>query len=225
MKPTKAEKSPLKWTTGNAKLIKTGGKGEYHIVGFGIPADTDFEFQGRKLNTCPGASACRAVCYAKQGSYTWNVVKNARKANLENSVKPAFVQWAISDLSRMRKVNTVRIHDSGDFYSQQYFDAWCQIARALPNLTFYAYTKSLHLDLTQAPKNLRITQSLGGLHDKRLNLTRPHSRIFATHADRKRAGYVDGNDSDIPAIEGEKNIGLVYHGTRNLTEAQARFFK
>ena len=131
----------------------------------------------------------------------------------------------VRDLDRMRKVNTVRIHDSGDFYNQEYYNKWCMIARMLPLITFYAYTKTLNMDLfTNKPDNLKITHSLGGKHDDMVNMAMPHSRIFATDDDRIHAGYVDGNINDVPAIEGLVQIGLVYHGGRDLTPAQEKFF-
>jgi hypothetical protein len=52
-----------------------------------------------------------------------------------------------------------------------------------------------------------------------------HSRIFSSHSARKRAGYIDGNLSDIPAIQGKVKIGLVYHGNRGMTDAQKKFFR
>jgi hypothetical protein len=212
-----------KWNK-NEKLAKTSGE-VYNIVGFGLPADTDFVVDGVKLNTCPGALACRPVCYAKQGGYRFRNSIAARQHNLAFSQTDRFVFDVIADLKRMRKVNTVRIHDSGDFYSQEYFDKWCAIAYALPNIAFYAYTKSLHLNLADnIPANLRIVQSLGGKHDKLVNLNRSHSRIFANHEARVAAGYVDGNIDDSPAIQGLVQIGLVYHGNKNLTEGQEKYF-
>ena len=208
---------------GNAKLVKTSGE-SYRVLGFGIPAD--YSFDGG--NTCPAANACRGVCYAKQGRYLMAGVRNARLHNFNASRDYAsFVVSAVADLTRLTKrYNVVRVHDSGDFYSQEYVNAWKSIARAFPATIFYAYTKSLHLDIaSDCPSNLRIVQSLGGVYDNLLNLAAPHSRIFSTDADRIAAGYVDGNVSDIPAIEGEINIGLVYHGNRKLTEAQNKFFK
>lgn len=213
-----------KWNK-NEKLAKTSGVGFYNVVGFGLPADHTFTDANLvQRNTCPGASACKAVCFAKQGRYIMRNVKAARAHNLALSQDDSFTAFVIGDLARMRSVNTVRIHDSGDFYSQEYFDKWAIIARALPHLTFYAYTKSLTLDFTGAPANLRITQSLGGKYDAHVNLDAPHSRIFSTHEDRERAGYIDGNVSDAPAIQGLVQIGLVYHGQRNLTPAQKKFF-
>ncbi len=218
-----ANKFNASWTK-NAKLQKTS-RGKYSVVGFGTVADHDFkDGDGVKRNTCEGALACRAVCFAKQGAYVFPAVKKARMRNLKMTMRKNFVKLILSDLARMRKVNTVRIHDAGDFHSQEYLDKWFEIARAMPHLTFYAYTKSLHLDYAKRPKNLHITQSLGGKYDKLVQLRKPHSRIFATHKDRLSAGYKDGNRSDIPAIEGVRKIGLVYHGNKNLTPAQKKYF-
>ncbi len=210
----------IRLSTNNGKLVKTSGE-TMKVIGFGLPAD--YNFTGG--NTCPSALACRAVCFAKQGTYNFPAVKAARVANLDASMGASFIPDTIAALRRKRSYNVVRIHDSGDFYSQAYYDAWCEIARAMPDRTFYAYTKSLNFDLwTNKPDNLRIVQSLGGRWDKRVDLSKPHSRIFASHAAREAAGYVDGNVSDLPAIEGEVRIGLVYHGGRNLTPAQAAYF-
>ena len=215
----------LKWTEGNEKLVKTSGEA-YRVLGFGIPAD--YNFDGG--NTCPAASACRGVCYAKQGRYIMAGVKNARLHNLNSFLsrgKLGFIGDAIADLTRfVKRYNVVRIHDSGDFFSQDYLDAWKAIASAFPAVIFYAYTKSHHLDIeTNRPLNLRITQSLGGKYDEMINLALSHARIFSSDADRLSANYIDGNESDIPAIEGEINIGLVYHGVRKLTDTQRNYFR
>ena len=215
---------PISLSEGNAKLVKTSG-GSYNILGWGIPADYDVIIGGERINTCPGAQACRGVCYAKQGRYIMPNVYNAKLNNLKASVLPSFASDMIDIIKRRRSYNTIRIHDAGDFYNQDYYNQWCAIARALPNHIFYAYTKALHLDLwTDKPDNLRIIQSLGGMHDSLVDMSRPHSRIFSSDDARIAAGYVDGNVNDIPAIEGIVNIGLVYHGVRKLTLPQVKFF-
>ena len=202
------------WTR-NAKLAKTS-KGRYNVIGFGTIADHDFvDSDGVKRNTCGGALACKAVCYAKQGAYMWDSVRKARKRNLRLTMRKDFAAIIVGDLSSMRKVNTVRIHDAGDFYSQEYLDKWIVIAKALPYLRFYTYTKSLNLDFSKVPANFQVTQSVGGRYDADIDPDFSHSRIFATHEDRERAGYIDGNVSDVPAIRGLVQIGLVYHGNKN----------
>jgi hypothetical protein len=198
----------------------------YRVLGFGIPADMNFtDSSGESVNTCPGATACRAVCYAKQGRYLMPAVQLARQGNLAATLSETFVEDMVKALKKSRTYNVVRIHDSGDFYNQEYLDKWASIARAIPDKIFYAYTKAHHLDFGGIPDNLRVVRSLGGRWDKMVNLTESHSRIFATEQARIDAGYVDGNVNDIPAIEGETRIGLVYHGVRKLTPAQQMHFQ
>lgn len=205
----------LKWSFGNAKVSKLDA------VSFGIPAYRAAD----GFATCPQAGACAAICYARQGRYIMPNVKASREFNLSRARGPleAFAADAIEDLQRISET-IVRIHDSGDFFSQEYVDAWARIARAFPNKRFYSYTKSLHLDFTSMPGNVSIVQSMGGKMDASIDMNRPRSRIFATVGDRERAGYVDGNINDGPAINGEQRIGLVYHGSRHLTEAQKGYF-
>lgn len=62
----------------------------------------------------------------------------------------------------------VRIHASGDFFSQKYFDMWLELARENKNVSFWAFTKSIRywvnrIDLI--PDNLILTASYGGTQD------------------------------------------------------------
>lgn len=216
---------PISLSDGNAKLVKTSGE-TYKVLGFGIPADYTFiDNNGQSCNTCPGACACKGVCYAKQGRYLMPNVMDAKHANLMASLTDTFSDDMVALLKKRRTYNVVRIHDAGDFYSQEYYNKWCDIARRMPDRIFYAYTKTLTLDLySNKPNNLRIIQSLGGLHDSLVDMSQPHSRIFSSDDARIAAGYVDGNVNDIPAIEGIVNIGLVYHGVRKLTLPQVKHF-
>jgi hypothetical protein len=219
----------LKWTEGNSKLEATSSDAVYRVLGYGIPADANFtDTDGKARNTCPSALACRGVCYAKQGRYTMTNVMAARAHNLTAWTErgaDGFVAAAVADLTQLtRRYSVVRVHDSGDFFSQAYLDAWCRIAARFPAIIFYAYTKSLDLDFALTPLNLRVTQSLGGRHDTSMEPDFSHARIFATEEDRIAAGYVDGSHSDAPAIEGLVNIGLVYHGTRKMTDSQKKYF-
>jgi hypothetical protein len=62
----------------------------------------------------------------------------------------------------------VRIHDSGDFYSQDHFDSWCEVARRRPWTRLYGYSKSLPFWVAQlgdVPANLVLTASRGGRYD------------------------------------------------------------
>jgi len=217
----------LPWILGNAKLQKTSGGTFGRVIGWGIPADYNFtDSDGVERNTCFGAKGCPGYCYAKQGTYNFPAVKAARLAALNASLTDTFTEDAIADIRRMRGVGVVRVHDSGDFYSQEYLNRWVTIALAFPNIIFYAYTKANTLDFTGLPSNFRITFSLGGKYDSHVDTdTMPHSRVFPTVEDMIAAGYVDGGSSDAPAITGLVKIGLPYHGHKTLTDSQVKYLR
>lgn len=214
----------LKWSDSNTKVQKLGDRfGK--VFSFGLPAFKSED--GFKV--CPGAGACAAVCFARQGQYVRSAVKNAREVNLRaaRGNLQVFIKHAVSDLKRLG-AKLVRIHDSGDFFSSSYLNAWFSIARSLPGVKFYAYTKSIHLDLyTNKPENLAITQSFGGINDAEIDESRAVSRIFSTDYARRKAGFSDGSKTDLLAVKGEEGIkiGLIYHGVANLSDAQDKHFR
>ena len=62
----------------------------------------------------------------------------------------------------------MRAHVGGDFFSQNYFDGWLELARRRPGCTIYFFTKSLPYlvaRLDQLPPNVVYTASTGGKHD------------------------------------------------------------
>lgn len=101
--------------------------------------------------TCPGASKlCTMICYAKQSEIQYhNVVPPSRWHNLALTKRKDFPELMIEALKR-RRSRAMRIHESGDFYSQVYLNKWVVIIKALPDWVFWAYTKSYQLDFTEA---------------------------------------------------------------------------
>ena len=62
-----------------------------------------------------------------------------------------------------------RIHESGDFFNQKYFDAWLDYTKIHPETIFYGFTTSLNFwvkRLDEIPSNFRLTASKGGKQDK-----------------------------------------------------------
>lgn len=125
-----------------------------------LPRQTGIFNLPRKV-TCPGSTAyCAEVCYARKAEIQYsNVVPQARRRNWKLSQDPMFVDLMLGELKR-RRFKVIRIHESGDFYTQNYLNKWIEIARARPDITFYAYTKSTHLDFTQRPKNFIVRGSV-----------------------------------------------------------------
>jgi len=61
-----------------------------------------------------------------------------------------------------------RIHESGDFFNQTYFDSWLEVAKKNPKTVFYGFTTSLDYwvnRLNDIPNNFRLTASKGGKLD------------------------------------------------------------
>ena len=169
----------LKMSKGNKKLKKT--------LIFDLPSG----------KTCPKANDCLAYvelnakgktelkegknsifrCFAASQENQYPNVYKARKYNLdlilkylnkENGYFHAYLLIKESIKKHITKnINKVRIHSSGDFFNGEYLRAWLTVAREMPKLKFYCYSKSLHLFGTNVsiPDNFYLTASMGGLRD------------------------------------------------------------
>jgi len=188
--------------TRNSKLAASTA----YTVNFGIPA----------LKTCPMAKLCKDFCYANKGAYVWPVVKNAYEYRFKQTKSKNFIELASNELSKIRKLEKVRIHDSGDFYNKEYLYKWLAIAQNFPSIEFYAYTKRVRLlkeNSLALPPNFTVIYSLGGKEDSYIDLSIDrHSRIFSNASELKKAGYVDASHDDTIAVNKlNPRIGLVIH--------------
>lgn len=94
------------------------------------------------IDSCPGSSQlCRNECYACKGFYNYPSVEDSLQANFRLAKSMAFVP-TISRFIAKRSPDTVRIHVSGDFYSEGYLKKWSRVVRNNPGTLFYAYTRS-----------------------------------------------------------------------------------
>lgn len=189
-------------STGNSKLAQDG------IACFDIP----------QASTCRGAGSCLGFCYASLGNYTYRVKVQNMLNNFYTSLNPkVFSPEVKKSYEKLpRYIKTLRLHSSGDFYSQEYLDSWVNIMCETPEFRYYAYTKSLDLDWTEALKlpNFFRIQSIGGLFDHLIDTNLAHSRIFPDRESLLAAGYIDASESDLPAASGGIKIGLVVHGQK-----------
>jgi hypothetical protein len=122
--------------------------------------------------------------------------------------------------------NEVRIHESGDFYNGEYLKAWMLVAKKMPNIKFYAYTKSvpyvaaMEKQLKDIP-NLSITLSQGGRKDADIeNVDIKTSRVFNTPEEILKAGLILDLDDNLAKEKGgrEKDFALLVHGTQKAGE-------
>jgi hypothetical protein len=184
---------------GNAKLKKS------NIYTFGIPAGS----------TCPGKGTCAIGCYAQAGFFNMPVVKNAQQSRLELTKHHAFIETLSAEIKK-RKVKTLRIHDSGDFYSLKYLNQWLEIIQANPQVNFYAYTKMVpFFQGRMLPKNFKVIFSYGGKFDHLIKpLAESHSKVFGSLSELKKHGYANASHDDTVAIKQQK-IGLIFHGPKS----------
>jgi hypothetical protein len=124
------------------------------------------------------------------------------------------------------KKDAVRIHESGDFYNGEYLKAWMEVARRMPNVQFYAYTKSvpyvkqMEKALAEIP-NLSITLSKGGRADAQLgDVDVKESHVFNTPEEVLKAGLIVDLDDELSRAKGgkESNFALLVHGTQEKGE-------
>lgn len=202
----------------NRKMKATSKNGVASAYNFGIPAF----ISDSGLKTCPQAGLCAVGCYARQGAYLWPKVKAAYERRLQLTQSPDFIAVIQAEILKLKQKHSslfIRVHDSGDFYNKDYALDWFAIADSFPEVTFYAYTKSIDLLKrlqSKCPLNFKIIFSLGGKQDASINQSEDrHSRVFESRLER---GYVDASKNDLKAIGSNKKIGLLYHGAKNFNK-------
>jgi hypothetical protein len=209
--------------TQNSDLKRTG------IWAWTLPAHIVHLTDGSRFNTCPNAGICAALCYAKSGRWNFSNVKAAHVAKLEMVLSdPAAWQEAIiAELHKKKYAGGyIRIHDGGDFFSQEYALRWAAIATAHPDLHFYAYTKEVAmfklLQKGYLPDNFTIIYSYGGRQDHLIDpAVDRHSEVFPTIEALWTAGYVDIEaDDKLAATHPNHRVGLVANNISHLKRKQ-----
>lgn len=144
--------------------------------------------------TCPNSKDCRATCYARKAERRFPAVLASRKANYEASKREDFVELMCELIDRA-KVATVRIHESGDFYSPDYFYKWLKVVQKMAGKRcyFYGYTKVLgNIGHCKMPENLNFVSSLlpdGSLNYGSMEYIQDKARRY--HAFICPSGFVD----------------------------------
>jgi len=179
------------------------------VFNWTIPALSAVLPDGRRIRTCPAAGVCAGLCYARVNTYRFSGVIAAHTRNLQATIDdlPGWATAMTDELTarRYRGGKWVRIHDAGDFYSDAYLEAWLDITRATPDVTFYCYTREVErfkrLVEPDPPNNLLWLYSLGGREDHLVDLEHDrHCDVFPTHDDAIAAGYTPQDDDDRHAV-------------------------
>jgi hypothetical protein len=188
--------------TQNSKLKATSKLNGLKVFNFGIPAQ----------DTCLWAGDCKKYCYASKGAYIWSNVKPAFERRLDVTKQDNFPEIMIAEITK-RKIDVVRIHDSGDFYSREYLHKWFKVMESMPRVKFYAYSKSLPLfEGVKLPDNFTLIKSEGGKRDDLIDASSDrHARIFKSEHELIAAEYANASENDLIAIGSNPKIGLIAH--------------
>lgn len=208
--PSPAAARPRRLLTQNRELRAIG------VWNWTLPALAARLPDGRTQITCPAASACTQICYARNGTYLFPTVKAKHIANLAYVMDdlPGWTEAMIRELSAPRlNGKFVRVHDAGDFFNDAYTLAWCHVMRSCPQVTFYAYTKEIRrfkrLIEPDPPDNFLWVYSYGGREDAVIDADLDRvADVFPDENSIAEAGWSSQEASDLLAVLGPRLVGV-----------------
>lgn len=219
----------LKFSTGNGKL-------KNRLI-FSLPAGYSCPHAGvcktfadrntGKLTDLPqttGTEAPEFRCFAAC-SEKYPCVRDVRWHNFELlracdfSDHTELAALIFNSLMAAPKKDLIRIHESGDFWTEIYMRAWIEVATLLPDIKMYAYTKSLGMWQSlydYIPDNFYLTASYGGTLDYMIprepKIFKRYSRVVYTEQEAADLGLeIDHDDSH---CLGDKPFALLVHGVQ-----------
>ena len=165
-------------------------------------------------------------CFATTPELLFRNVRESRWHNWE-LLQAAKTPQGMADLiarSLPPSASLCRPDASGDFFNQNYFDAWVLVAANDPNRIFYAYTKALPFwvkRLGQIPANLHLVASWGGTHDHLIGEYGLRSaKVVFSEAEAKELGLeIDHDDSHVWNYAGD--FAILLHGSQPKGSAAA----
>lgn len=216
----------LKFFFGNKKLAKS-------VAHFSLPSGW----------TCPGAKDCLTKvcplkatlkqfgkgyrCYSASQEAYLPSVRKARWHNFDLLKGKSHNQTVNLIEQSLPKVSVIRLHVAGDFFSQNYFDAWLEVAKNHPQILFYGYTKSLPFLLNrtnQMPLNFRLVASKGGKFDHLIKKGLNSAEVVFSEDEAKRKNLpIDHDDSHCQ--RNKKSFALLIHGHGDPGSLQAKIYQ
>jgi ferredoxin len=139
-----------------ANAVSPNGKTPTIANTFGLPAGKNF--------SCPGAtSICETVCYAGKLEkvykgvranllHNWDLLRNEDLMGMYTLLSEMIAEFKTDCVKRNAKM-LFRIHWDGDFFSDEYAQAWRLVIEEQPDIQFWVYTrvKSAALILKDIP--------------------------------------------------------------------------
>lgn len=194
--------------------------------------------------TCPFADKCKTLvprdreklhgklvqdlgdmrCYAGSEEARYPAAQKMRWRNrdlLDQFDKEGKINLILKSLKHFEQnhgpINVFRIHESGDFYDMEYFDAWLEVARRKPDTIFYAYTKSLPFwvkRLGKIPDNMKLIASVGGKRDDLINKHELKHAVVVNSPEEAKKLKLPIDIDDTLAYNQDGNFALLIHGAQ-----------
>lgn len=115
--------------------LKNGNSKLHNVWIFDLPA----------IESCLNCSACKSTCYSVRAQQRFPNTRNWRAENYNLAKNDPLILNCMlyQQLEKIDKKENqvVRIHSSGDFFSQSYINFWQAIIFSFDEINFYAYTK------------------------------------------------------------------------------------
>ena len=172
--------------------------------------------EGRRIQDGPNTEF---RCYSASQEVLFTGVYNLRKGNFDVLRKKTKQEmFSILESALPKNAGIVRLHSSGEFFSQDYFDAWLALAICNPDILFYTYTKSLPYwvnRISMIPDNFILTASRGGRRDDMIEQYDLRSVKVVFHPDEAGGLEIDHTDEHAcrPSLKNE-NFCLILHGVQ-----------
>ncbi|ANZ36483.1 hypothetical protein BBK82_10800 [Lentzea guizhouensis] len=208
-------------------ITQNSGLRRHGIFNYSIPALAAKLADGRNVLTCPSAGVCANVCYARTGTYQFPQVKAKHARNLARYLDDPR-QWRhdlVTELAAPKYRNgKLRVHDSGDYFSDDYVTDWMTVARAVPDVLVYSYTKEIsrfkRLVEPDPPENFAWVYSYGGKEDHLINpATDRMADVFPSEEAITAAGWHTNAGSDLDAVLGPSPVGMAQNRIPHLRKA------
>ena len=181
------------------------------------------------VKTCIGSTKkCRKLRMIKQGNFKRfkKGIQKGYEIRYKFSLQDDFVNRIDYELKtrkvKKEKIKFLRIHVSGDIYSQSYKDKLFAIMKKNPDVSFLIYSKSLCYDFAdyRSLKNVGFIQSYDTRFKSRLDNKYSIATIYKSKSDIPK-NSIDCSDSDLLAFQTarqNKPIALLLKGKIDITD-------
>lgn len=158
-------------------------------------------------------------CFSASQEVQYTNVYNLRSSNFnslrklsEDEIYEAITNAQPDDLG------ICRIHVAGDFFNQEYFNAWVRVTIDNPDRLYYAYTKSLpYWRDADIRSNMILTASRGGRRDELIDLhsLREAVVVYSEEMADNMGLEIDHDDTHAAdPLVADNSFALLIHGTQ-----------